>query len=135
MSQSIVFPLEPHARRALDELPDDQPFVLLSLIRLRRDLPDGQADQALLAYRRALKPISDGIGAKTLQAGRVLHTFSGYQERWDAVLATWMPNRVAFARSHQDPRIAMAMRHRDAGFQDILSVLVRPYGKGVAHGG
>ncbi|MCU0882100.1 MAG: hypothetical protein MUF14_05465 [Hyphomonadaceae bacterium] len=107
----------------------------MSLIRLRRDLPDGQADRSLLGYRKALKPISDDIGAKTLQAGRVLHTFAGRQEHWDAVLVTWFPSQIMFRQSHADPRIAMAMRHRDEGFEDILSVLVRPYGKGKLDGG
>jgi hypothetical protein len=133
--EQTVFPLEPHARKALEQLPVGQSFVLMSLIRFRRDLPDGQADHSLLEYRRALKQLTIDIGAKTLKASRVLHTFAGRQEHWDAVLVTWMPNLAAFQKSHQDPRIAMAMRHRDEGFEDMLSVLVRPYAIGGQHGG
>lgn len=124
--------MEQHSRRDLDVLSEDEPFVLFSLIRLRRDLPDGQGDVALRNYRKALKPVIDSIGARSLVASRVLHTFAGRQERWDAVLVTWFPNKQALYQSHVDPRIAMAMRYRDEGFEDVLTAMARVYGKGPA---
>jgi hypothetical protein len=127
VTEAAVFPLEDHARHALETLGEDEGFCLVSLIRLRRDLPDGQADHELQEYRRALKPITLDVGGRSLFASRVLLTFAGDPERWDVVLGTWLPNRAAWFASHRDPRIARAMVHRDQGFEDILSLLVKPH--------
>ena len=123
MTTKDLFGLPEHSRAAINQLGDDEAVAICSLIKLRRDLPDGAADRALEAYRRALLPIIEGVGAEKLVDAAVAFTFSGLQGRWDVVQVTRFPSKHAFFESLGYDGMEVVKKARDDGFEELLALL------------
>jgi uncharacterized protein (DUF1330 family) len=116
-----------HVRAALAGVPDDQPVVMLNLLRYRpaADYPPGSdfapcsGREAYERYgRRAIRFVA-GVGGAVMWRGGGQATLIGpATERWDELLLVRYPSKQAFLAMVGDPDYQAIVVHRAAALED-----------------
>ena len=116
----------PSAYRAVRDVPDDTVIRFVSLIRLRRDQPDGTSDQAMREWDRTLAGIRGDAGGTVLAETRVLASSSASPGTWDRLIVTEFANRKAALRFLADERWLDNVALRRAAIELSPTVLSVP---------
>ncbi|MFC5992630.1 DUF1330 domain-containing protein [Pseudonocardia hispaniensis] len=123
----------PEAMQALNRaVPDDQPIVLLNLLRYREwtqhrgEWISGR--ECYARYANALLPILMRVGGRLLWRGQVGHVLVGPpDETWHEAVLVGYPSRSAFARMLADPVYRSCAQLRTDALEDSrLIVAVAP---------
>ncbi len=77
---------------AFIQLPDLEPINMINLLKFKEG---GKA--TYLEYMKAVTPLFEQVGGKTLWVGEPLHTLIGPEEEqlWDMMLVAEYPNKMA----------------------------------------
>lgn len=105
--------IDPHAKAEpaisvytdMAALPEGQPVTVLTLLRFRRDVADGFADQAFNSWSRIMDSIAadhEGCRQLTLQ---IIWNSLGKTGHWDRVTTYRYPTRKGLFRSTRDERM------------------------------
>lgn len=125
---------EPGLLEALADIPDNEPVVMLNLLRFR-----GQAEydaasphagcngrEAYSRYGAVASKQVAAVGGKPIWMGLAQLTLIGpSDEKWDEVLLIEYPSRQAFLKMVAEPEYLAAVEHRDAALEDSRLVAMR----------
>ncbi|MGC8120549.1 DUF1330 domain-containing protein [Marinobacter sp. VGCF2001] len=122
---ATVNPSQEELKKILDEIPKDQPVVMLNLLRFRdrADYADGsEACSGRDAYKRymqeAARSVSE-VGAEVIWSGRTMGSLiAPPDESWDQVLLVRYPSIHAFLAMIESPEYKGVVRHRTAALED-----------------
>jgi uncharacterized protein (DUF1330 family) len=137
MSQHIH--TERSAVAALAELGDDEPVIMLNMLRFRAtaSYPAGSGHapctgrEAYARYGAAvMKHLQAAGGRPIFRAAAQLTLIGPAAEAWDEVLLVQYPSRAAFLRMISDPDYLAASVHRSAALEDSRLIAMRPSGGG-----
>jgi uncharacterized protein (DUF1330 family) len=133
VSQSIH--PDPALIAALAQLDDDQPVVMLNMLRFRAlaSYPEGSGHatcsgrEAYARYGAAVLKHLQAAGGKPIFRGTAeLALIAPPTERWDEILLVQYPTRAAFLRMISDPDYLAASVHRTAAIEDSRLIATRP---------
>jgi uncharacterized protein (DUF1330 family) len=100
MNKSTINPTEEQEKYFLDNLPDDQPIVMLNLLKFKEKVEgtDLTGEQGYDEYGRHFMPHAIKAGAKLLWVGKPLMYFIGSESdvQWDKVLIVEYPSKKHF---------------------------------------
>lgn len=117
-----------HASRerlaAFAELPDDEPVVMVNLLRFRAD----GGEDAYNEYGRKMFPLMEKHGLKVVYAGRCEQLLIGAEE-WDRVLLVEYPSRAAFLRMVTSEEYQTISQTRTDALVDSVLYATRPLGR------
>jgi uncharacterized protein (DUF1330 family) len=125
---------ERSALEALGQLPQDQPVVMLNLLRFRAqaEYPEGSGHAPCTgreAYRRYGEHASrhvQAVGGNPVWMGEAKATIIGpSDEAWDEVLLVQYPSPSAFLKMVADPDYLACTIHRTAALADSRLVAMR----------
>lgn len=128
---------EAAALAALAELPEDQPVVMLNMLRFRvlASYPEdsGQAPcsgrEAYARYGAEVLKHVLAVGGKPIWRGAAQLTLIGPQaEPWDEILLVQYPSRAAFLRMISDRDYLASSVHRSAALEDSRLIAMRASG-------
>ncbi len=116
--------------------PDDDPIVMLNLLRFRDEADYGPAGpagktgrEAYATYSRSVLPLLFEVGGQPLWMGDARAMVIGPgDESWDEVLLVQYPSRSAFLRMVKSPAYQAIMHHRTAALSDSRLVETRARG-------
>lgn len=120
---------------ALAGLPDDDPVVMLNLLRFRdaASYPDGSPHPPCTgreAYRRygtvAIRHVR-AVGGDQIFGGSARCSIIGPADEWDEVLLVRYPSPAAFLTMVADPDYRAAAVHRSAALADSRLIALRPH--------
>lgn len=102
----------PVTLKALAELPPDEPFVMINLLKFN---PDGGRER-YLQYTREVGPHLQRVGGAVRYFGTAPVNVIGDGERpwWDAIMVVEYPSPQAFTEMVKDPGYQKAHEHRAA---------------------
>ena len=113
----------PEAIVALAALPDNEPVVMLNLLRFS---PGGGA-RAYAKYATDFKKILDDLGGRILFAGRAEQLLVG-EGRWHHVTLVRYPNRRTFIEMFEGDAYRKIHANRQAGLEKTLLYALRQVG-------
>ena len=125
---------ERSALEALSKLPDDEPVVMLNLLRFRDQAayPEGSAyapctgREAYARYGGVAVQHVRAVGGKPIWMGEPELTVIGASdEAWDEVVLVQYPSRKAFLTMAQNPEYLACTEHRTAALADSRLVAMR----------
>lgn len=122
---ATVNPSQEELQKILDEIPKDQPVVMLNLLRFRDraaykdDSEDCSGRDAYKRYmREAARSVSE-VGAEVIWSGRTLGSLiAPPDESWDQVLLVRYPSINAFLAMIESPEYKGVVKHRTAALED-----------------
>lgn len=122
--------------RVLDDLPPDQPVVMLNLLRFREQAAYGAADQAepcsgREAYKRysqtSLQTIA-AVGGRVIFGGKAHEALIAPPgEGWHQVFLVQYPSPAAFRAMVALPQYQACVHHRTAALADARLVPLTPF--------
>ena len=119
---------------SLAQLDDDQPVVMLNMLRFREaaSYPEGSGHatcsgrEAYARYGAAVLKHLQAAGGKAIFRGTAeLALIGPSTERWDEILLVQYPSRAAFLRMISDPDYLAASVHRTAALEDSRLIATR----------
>jgi uncharacterized protein (DUF1330 family) len=114
---------------ALRALPDDEPVVMLNLMRFRETSLDGNGSgwDAYLRYSRLTIKLIKAGGGTIIWTGDAEAVALGVPDRhqWDYVALVRYPSRAAFLAMMHSPEYAVANVERENGCADHAIVAMR----------
>jgi len=125
MITSTVKPDPARMTAALDALAQDQPVVMLNLLRYREQAQykDGRAGgsgrDAYARYSELVVPMLKTIGARIVFSAKAKGMLiAPPEEQWDDVLLVQYPSVTAFKQMISSAEYLEATKHRTAALQD-----------------
>ena len=122
-----INPSQKQLQEFLERVPDDQPIVMLNLLRYREraEYPpgfDASPCSGVEAYQRygavATQRVAS-VGGRVVWAGSAQATVIGPEdEQWDHVILVEYPSKQAFAAMIAQPEYQAASPHRTAALAD-----------------
>lgn len=118
---------EQAALAALTTLPDDEPLVMLNMLRFRERAayPEGSSEapcsgrEAYMRYGAIAVEHVRAVGGQTIWMGQAQATVIGPRdEQWDQVLLVQYPSRRAFLKMAANPDYLACAVHRSAALAD-----------------
>src|SRR5438445_13035383 len=106
--------------RELVDAPDDEPVVMLNLLKFKANADDGRANGASEygKYSDAAVQMVEDRGGKVLWMGRVDQILIGdAAEGWDSVALVEYPSRKVFVDMVTTPEYEKAHEHRESGLE------------------
>ena len=126
-----IFPTEGQLRE-LQGLPDDEPVVMLNLLRFkeRASAPDEGLTglEAYERYGREAGPYLAKVGGRMLNGAVARQVVIGPEDEWDMVLLVEYPSARRFLEMASDPGYLQAHAHRDAALADSRLIATRLIG-------
>ncbi|PSF05467.1 DUF1330 domain-containing protein [Marinobacter fuscus] len=122
---TTVNPSQDELKRILEDIPHDQPVVMLNLLRFRdrADYPDDSEDcSGRDAYNRymteAARSVAE-VGAEVIWSGRSIGALiAPPDESWDQVLLVRYPSINAYLAMIESSEYKGVVKHRTAALQD-----------------
>jgi uncharacterized protein (DUF1330 family) len=109
---------------------DDEPVVMLNLLKFKDRATENTDESGAEAYRRygdAATAMIEERGGKVLWAGRADQILIGNpDEPWDQVLLVEYPSRGAFIDMVTQPEYDDAHAHRESGLERTIVVACTP---------
>ena len=113
---------------ALRRMPQDQPVVMLNLVKLRAQSADGDGTgwDAYLRYSRGFAPLLKACGGTILWAGDAKGVALGDDraDAWDYAVLVRYPRPLDFVATMTSPGYAAINRHRHNALEKHLIVPV-----------
>jgi len=110
------------------QLPQDQPLVMLNLMKFRAESLDGDGSgwDAYVRYSRMANKLIKERGGRIVWAGEIHGTPFGPEDHgdWDYTALVTYPNPAAFLDMMQHPGYADANVHRENGCESHLIMAV-----------
>jgi len=100
--------------RKLAESKNDEPFVMLNLLRFRK----GGADSYARYMEGANKHVA-AVGGKMIYLGKANELLNG-DTRWDLVMLVKYPSRKAFLKMANDPDYLEVHKYREDAVEDAV---------------
>ena len=121
------------ALAALADLPDDEPVVMLNLLRFRDEAwypedtghPPCSGREAYARYGEAAFRHVRAVGGEPILQGTPELAVIGPDGEWDEVVVVRYPSRAAFLRMLADPEYRTVAVHRSAALADSRLVAMR----------
>jgi uncharacterized protein (DUF1330 family) len=121
------------ALAALADLPDDEPVVMLNLLRFRDEAwypqdaphPPCSGREAYARYGEAAFRHVRAVGGEPVLQGTPELAVIGPDGEWDEVVVVRYPSRAAFLRMLADPDYRAVTVHRSAALADSRLVALR----------
>ncbi len=110
---------------ALAEAPDDQPVVMLNLLKYKQQASDGEGsgEDAYRKYGQAAVAMVEERGGRVLWMGRGDQILIGDpDEDWDTVVLVQYPSRAAFLDMVSQPDYLKAHEDRESGLERTVLV-------------
>ena len=110
---------------ALAEAPDDQPVVMLNLLKYKQQASDGEGsgEDAYRKYGQAAVAMVEERGGTVLWMGRADQILIGDpDEDWDTVVLVQYPSRAAFLDMVSQPDYLKAHEDRESGLERTVLV-------------
>ena len=104
---------------------DDEPVVMLNLLKFKEASGDGHSDGAseYAKYGDAVVQMVENRGGKVLWIGRADQTLIGDpSEGWDSVALVEYPSRKAFIDMVTTPEYEQAHEHRESGLERTVLI-------------
>lgn len=120
---------------AIAKFSDDEPLVMLNLLRFRAEAayPEGSAHapssgrDAYARYAAGVRPHLKTIGGQVIWMGAAQLTVIGpSDETWDEVLLVQYPSPKAFLTMASNPDYLACSEHRTAALADSRLIAMRP---------
>jgi uncharacterized protein (DUF1330 family) len=129
---NLVHPSEAQAQ-AFFNAPEDGPFVMINLLKFRKnaEYPDGSdahltGREAFLRYGMAVRAHIERVGGKSGYAGPVTGLMLGeVEELWDMVALAEYPSLAAMRSMVEHPEYLEIAKHRSAGLAGQLNIKTR----------
>ena len=109
----------------LVESPDDEPVVMLNLLKFKPTADDGESSGAseYAKYGDSVVQMVEDRGGKVLWMGRVDQTLIGDpSDRWDSVALVEYPSRKAFIDMVSASEYEKAHEHRESGLERTVLI-------------
>ncbi len=115
--------------------PDDQPIVMINLLKYREraQYPEGNAEPACSgreAYRRyqaQVVPMIKAVGAKTIWMGSVHSALIAPEgEAWEDAFLVQYPSKTSFVQMIMSPEYQKVVLHRMAALEDSRLIATVP---------
>jgi hypothetical protein len=119
------FPLAARLIAAAALLPQNEPVVLLNVVRLRKDRALGLTRSAYASWRLIFNAVAAELGVTSVLNHSVRTTFIGTDQGWSFVNADRYPAPEALARLLHDPRVLAASAMRAAAIEDSVTMLCK----------
>ncbi len=105
--------------KSFAQCPDDQPVVMINLLKFKTTTESGESGEAVYArYAQNAAPLVAEVGGKLLWQGKAGHYIVGGEEdRWDKVLLVEYPSRAAFLQMTQLPKFQEVQKERLAALE------------------
>jgi hypothetical protein len=116
------------AVQGIKSLPSDEPILVVSLMRMRHDLPDGRADTAWNIYQDGIIPVLEEYGGRRIVNGSVALALVGPPGQWDLMGAFWYPNPKILWRFMSDERVIDLMKVRRTAADDVNMLIMHDIG-------
>jgi hypothetical protein len=116
------------AVQGIKSLPSDEPILVVSLMRMRHDLPDGRADAAWNLYQDGIIPVLEEYGGRRIVNGSVALALVGPPGQWDLMGAFWYPNPKILWRFMSDERVIDLMKVRRTAADDVNMLIMHDIG-------
>jgi hypothetical protein len=110
----------------IKELPADQPVLVVSLMRLRRDLADGRAEAAWREWQEAVTPILRDYAVLRIAVAEMLFDMIGARGEWDMIGAFQYPNPKVLWRFMSDERVIDLAKVRRRAAADVHMLVMKP---------
>jgi len=129
----VVNPTADHIQAFAREAPDDEPIVMLNLLRFRDRADYGgsaggevSGRTAYDRYSKAVLPLLFEVGGLPLWMGKArANVIAPEGESWDEVLLVHYPARRAFLRMVESEAYQAIMHHRTAALADSRLIETR----------
>ncbi len=107
---------------AFIQLPDLEPINMVNLLKFKEG---GKA--TYLEYMKAVTPLFEQVGGKTLWVGEPLHTLIGPEEEqlWDMMLIAQYPNKMALMQLGGHPDYPGHLRSN--ALEDSRLIVSKPF--------
>ena len=116
--------------RALAAAPDDEPVVMLNLLKFKQaSSADAKetGEEAYRSYGDAAVQMIEARGGSVIWAGRADQLLIGDPaDDWDQVLLVQYPSRAAFLDMVSQPEYQDAHQHRESGLERTIVVACTP---------
>jgi uncharacterized protein (DUF1330 family) len=109
----------------LIDAPDDEPVVMLNLLKFKDTADDGASSGAseYAKYGDSVVQMVENRGGKVLWMGRADQILIGDPaEAWDSVALVEYPSRKAFIDMVTTPEYEKAHEHRDSGLERTVLI-------------
>ncbi|CUS46879.1 MAG: DUF1330 domain-containing protein [Pseudomonadota bacterium] len=132
---NVVFP-SPEQAAAFFGAPEDGPFVMINLLKFRKQAeyadgsePELSGRDAYRRYGKAVQACLASVGARSLYAGDVTELMLGeIDELWDMVALAEYPSRAAMMAMVSSPAYQAIEKHRIAGLAGQLNIRTKAIG-------
>jgi uncharacterized protein (DUF1330 family) len=122
----------------LDQLPQDQPVVMLNLLRYREQAlyddghTDGSGRDAYARYGAQVFPLLQRAGAQVIYGARAIAALiAPDDETWDDILLVRYPSVAAFRQMVTSAEYQQVTRHRTAALLDSRLIATVEQHKGL----
>jgi uncharacterized protein (DUF1330 family) len=113
----VMSPIQenPDQLKAFQENPNEGPFVMLNLLKFKRE---GGID-SYAQYTKKVVPFLSGVGAEMIYLGKAGELLQGSEAKddWDAVMLVRYPNRKALLKMSENPGYQEVHQYRAAGLE------------------
>ncbi len=110
----------------LGSLPDEGPFVMINLLRFKREPAAAAGEESYGRYMHDVAPLLARAGGRLLWWGDVRGVFIGEQSGWwDRVLLVEYPSPGAFLGMITSPDYLAVHAHRESGLDDSALLVSR----------
>jgi hypothetical protein len=113
-----------NAVQAIKSLPENQPILVISMMRMRHDLADGRADAAWATYQSGIIPVLEEYGGKRIVNAAVAMALVGPPGQWDILGAFWYPGPKILWRFMSDERVVDLMKVRRTAADDVNMLIL-----------
>lgn len=116
------------AVQGIKALPSDKPILVISMMRMRHDLPDGRADSAWAQYQVGILPVLEEFGGRRIANASVALALVGPPNQWDLLGAFWYPGPKALWKFMSDERVIDLMKVRRQAADDVNMLILHDIG-------
>ena len=116
------------AVQAIKALPTDDPIMVISMMRFRHDLADGQADAAWAKYQSGILPVLEEHGGRRIANASVALALVGPANQWDLLGVFWYPNPKILWRFMSDERVIDLLKIRRTAADDVNMLILHDLG-------
>ncbi len=107
--------------KALAKNPNDEPFVMLNLLKFKKD----GGREAYFNYIKESGRYVEGVGAKVIYFGIPKELLQGTED-WDLLMLVQYPSRKAFLKMTNDPGYLKAHEFRADGVERAVLYATDP---------
>ncbi len=117
-------PLNNDELQKMMQQPDDNPVVMLNLLKFKTETVNGESGKAVYQqYMKQAAPLLAKVGGRLVWKGTVEnYIVAGESDRWDQVLLVEYPSRAAFLALVNMPAFQAIQALRSEALEDTVLI-------------